>query len=173
VEYGATFAAARRRYRGYVHACVTEDDKPLLEAMRASRYAIGEASFVEETEQRLGELRTGRVQDKDLALPIVTVAFETVDHCVAERYGIDPEQLKLHGRRAGMAKAVAVELSCILTGESARTVGLHYGGISCSAVGNIRRTVREGQLDIRSDLDPLLSRIRTTHVKNTAKGAKV
>ena len=72
-----------------------------------------------------------------------------------------------------MAKAVAVELSCMLTGESARTVGLHYGGISCSAVGNIRRKVREGQLDIRSDLDPLLSRIRTTHVKNTAKGAKV
>ncbi len=168
-EYGATFAAARRRYRAYVHACVTEDDKPLLEAM----HAIGEASFVEETEQRLGELRTGRVQDKDLALPIVTVAFDTVDHCVAERYGIDPEQLKQHGRRAGMAKAVAVELSCMLTGKSARTVGLHYGGISCSAVGNIRRKVREGQIDIRSDLDPLLSRIRTTHVKNTAKGAKV
>ncbi|MDZ7620277.1 MAG: transposase [Patescibacteria group bacterium] len=172
-EYGATFGAARRRYRAYVHACVTEDDEPLLEAMRASRHAIGEASFVEETEQRLGELRTGRVQDKDLALPVVTVAFDTVDRCVAERYGIDPEQLKQHGRRVGVAKAVAVELSCMLTGENARTVGLHYGGISCSAVGNIRRKVREGQLDIRSDLDPLLSRIRTTHVRNTANGPKV
>ncbi len=86
-EYGATVAAARRRYRGYVHACVMEDDEPLLEAMRASRYAIGEAAFIDETEQRLGELRTGRVQDKDLALPVVTV-----DWCVAERYGIDPEQ---------------------------------------------------------------------------------
>ena len=54
----ATFAAARRRYRAYVHACVTEDDKPLLEAMRASRHAIGEASFIGETEQRLGKLQT-------------------------------------------------------------------------------------------------------------------
>jgi chromosomal replication initiation ATPase DnaA len=97
----------------------------------------------------------------------VPIAFDTVDRCVAERYEIVPEQLKLHGRRVGMAKAVAVELSCMLTGESARTVGLHYGGISCSAVGNIRRKVREGQLDIRSDLDLLLSRIRTAHVKNS------
>jgi hypothetical protein len=53
------------------------------------------------------------------------------------------------------------------------TVGLHYGGISCSAVGNIRGKVREGQLDIRSDLDPLASRIRTTHVGNTANAPKV
>ncbi len=65
--------------------------------MRASRYAIGEASFVEETEQRLGELRTGRVQDKDLALPIVTVAFDTVDHCVAERYGRVKDTMKEPG----------------------------------------------------------------------------
>ncbi len=28
-----------------------------------------------------------------------------------------------------MDKSVAVKFSCILTGESARTVGLHYGGI--------------------------------------------
>ncbi len=60
-EYGATLAAARRRYRAYVHACVTEDDEPLLKAMRTSRHAIGEAGFIEESEQRLGELRTGRV----------------------------------------------------------------------------------------------------------------
>ena len=43
--------------------------------------------------------------------------------------------------------------------------GLHYGGISCSAVGSIRRKVREGQLGIGSDLDPLASRIRTTHIE--------
>jgi putative transposase len=172
-EYGATLATARRRYRAYVHACVMEDDQSLLEAMQVSRYAIGEATFIDDTEQRLGELRTGRVQDKDLALPVVTVAFDTIDRCVAERYGIDPKQLKQHGRRAGIAKAVAVELSCMLTGESSRTVGLHYGGISCSAVGNIRRKVREGRFDIQSDLDHLLLRIRTAHVESTANEIKV
>ncbi|TVS15329.1 MAG: hypothetical protein EA424_16395 [Planctomycetaceae bacterium] len=119
-------------YRGYVHACVMEDDEPLLEAMRASRYAIGEAGFIEDTEQRLGELRTGRVQDD-----------------------------------------LAVELSCMRTGESGRTVGLHYGGISTSAVANIRRTVREAHFDIRSDLDHLLSHIRTAHIESIANGQKV
>ena len=71
------------------------------------------------------------------------------------------------------AKAVAVELSCMPTGERARTVGLHYGGISSSAVGNIRRKVREDQFDIRSDLDHLLARIRTAHAESNATEPKV
>ena len=52
----------------------------------------------------------------------------------------------------------------MLTGEGARTVGLHYGGIRSSAVGNMCRNVCEAQIDIRSDLDHLLSRIRTACV---------
>jgi hypothetical protein len=106
-------------------------------------------------------------------LPVVTVAFDAVVRCVAGRYGADLGQLKQHGRRAGMAKAVVVELSSMLTGESTRTLGLHYGGIRCLAVGNIRRKVREGQFDIPSHLDPLLSRIRTAHVESTANEPKV
>jgi len=159
-EYGSTLAMARRRYRGYVHACVMDDDQPLLDAMRASRYAVGENRFIRETEQRLGQLRTGSVQDRDLALPTVTVDIDTVDACVARHYAIDPAELKQHGHRAGAAKAVAVELACRLTGESGRAVGMHYGGISSSAVGNIRRKVRDGQIDIDRQLDSLLSKIR-------------
>ncbi|MDY0166497.1 MAG: hypothetical protein RBS80_08130 [Thermoguttaceae bacterium] len=52
-------------------------------------------------------------------------------------------------------------------------MALHYGGISPSAVGNIRRKVREGQFDIRSDLDHLLPRIRTAHAESTATARKV
>ena len=38
------------RYRAYVHACVMEDDRPLLEAMRSSRYVIGSRQYVAEIE---------------------------------------------------------------------------------------------------------------------------
>ena len=68
---------------------------------------------------------------------------------------------------------VRLALYTLVTSESARTLGLHYGGISSSAVGSIRRKVREGQLDIRSDLDHLVSRIRTAHAESTATGRKV
>jgi len=154
-EYGSTPAAARRRYRAYVHAAVLKDDQPILEAMQASRYAIGDDTFIDQTRQRLAKLRTGRTQDQDLALPTATVAIDAVDARVAKHYGIDAADLKEHGHRAGVAKAVAVELACRLTGNCGRAVGMHYGGISASAVGNIRRKVRQGELDIQAELDQL------------------
>ena len=62
-------AAARRNYRAYTHAYVLDDDGPLLEAMQASRYAIGGPEFIERTERQLEGRRSGRAQDADLALP--------------------------------------------------------------------------------------------------------
>ena len=160
-EYGSTPAAARQRYRAYTHACVMQDDKPILDAMRASRYAIGDDTFIHQTEKRLGKRRTGRVQDKDLALPaVVTVPIDTVDAYVAGHYRSDAAVLTEHGRRAGPAKAVAVELACRLTGLSGRDVGIHYGGISASGVSNIRRRVRERQDSILPVVDRLLATIR-------------
>ena len=137
-----------------------ETDQPILDAMRASRYAIGDDPFIGQTEKRLGERRTGRVQDKDLALPAVTVDIDTVDAYVARHYRIDAADLKEHGHRAGPAKAVAVALACRLTGLSGRAVGQHYGGISASAVSNIRRRVHETQTDILPVVDRLLATIR-------------
>ncbi|NLY01700.1 MAG: hypothetical protein GXY83_36915 [Rhodopirellula sp.] len=46
-EYGQDLPAARRHYRAYVQACLLEDDRPLLEAMAASRCAIGGTTFIE------------------------------------------------------------------------------------------------------------------------------
>ena len=132
----------------------------MLDAMHASRYAIGEDSFVEKTEQRLGTLRTGSVQDQHLALPAVTVDSQTVDACVARHFAVEAADLNRHGHRAGPAKVVAVELACRLTGKSGRAVGMHYGGITGAAVANIRRRVREGQIAIPPEVDRLMSRIR-------------
>ena len=82
-EYGNDFSAARRHYRAYVQACLLEDDGPLLEAMAASRYAIGGSAFIERTEERIEERRSGRVQDRDLDLPRWTVSLEEIDAAVA------------------------------------------------------------------------------------------
>lgn len=158
-QYGSTLAAARRHYRGYVRACVMKDDQPMLDAMRANRYAIGDDSFTEEAERRLQKRRTGRVQDRDLALPVATVDIDTVDEYVARHYRIDAADLSEHGQRVGVAKSVAVELACRLTGLSGRAVGLHYGGISGSAVSNLHRRLRQGKNGLLPVVDQLLATI--------------
>ena len=146
-----------------------EVDEPILDAMQASRYAIGDDSLIGEPKKRLEERRTGRVRDKDLTLPAVTVDIDTVDAYVARHYRIDAADLKEHGHCAGPAKAVAVALACRLTGLSGRAVGQHYGGISASAVSNIRRRVQQTETDILPVADRLLASIREGKSTRTTK----
>ena len=112
------------------------------------------------------EIAAGRMQvvidirDQDLILPVVHMDLDTVDACVAKHFGIETAALKQHGRRAGPAKAVAVELACRLTGQSGRALGMHYGGISGAAVGNIRRKIREGIVDVLPVVERLVLQLR-------------
>ena len=159
-EYGRDQAEARRQYRAYTHACLLEDDGPILEMMAASRYAIGDAQFVERTEKRVEGQRSGRVQDEDLALPRWTVPVDEIDAAVAKRYGTDVETLQAHGHHAGEAKVVAVELACRLTGLTQRAIGGHYGRISSSAVCAIHRKVREGDYALGPVLEALLGQLQ-------------
>ena len=57
---------------------------------------------------------------------------EEIDAAVTEHYGIDVQQLRVHGRSAGEAKVVAVELACRLAGLTGRAIGAHYGKITGS-----------------------------------------
>ncbi len=68
---------------------------------------------------------------------------------------------RIFAPRAGPTKAVVVELACRSTRLSGRAVGTHYGGISASAVSNIRRRVRQWQDGILSVIDRLAAPIRT------------
>jgi len=154
--YSADPRSAGRQYRAYAHACVLDNDRPILDALRASRYAIGDKPFVEATEKRLRARRTGRVQDGDLALPRPTIPLRRIDARVAARFGLDPVDLRQHGHHGGMAKFLAVELACRLTGLTQRAVGLHYGGIGSAAVSVIRRKIREGRYPVGTSLDELL-----------------
>ncbi len=154
-EYGRDQAEARRQYRAYTQACLVEEDGPILEAMAASRYAIGDARFVEHTEGRVEARRSGRTQDEDLDFPRWTAPPDEIDAAVAKHYGIDVEQLRLHGRSAGEAKVVAVELACRLAGLSGRAIGAHYGKISSAAVSTTHRKVRQGKYTIAPVVDSL------------------
>ena len=137
-EYGRDLTAARRHYRAYVQACLIDDDAPLLEAMAASRYAIGARAFRERTEEQIEERRSGRVQDQDLDLPRPTVSLDEIDATVARHYGVDPRLFSAHGRRVGAAKAVAVEVASQLADMSGRAIGEHYG-VGATAIGANRR----------------------------------
>ena len=119
-----------------------EDDRPLLDAMKANRYAIGGPEFIEQTERQLQGRRNGRAQDADVALPRLTVDIQQIDRLVAAQYGVEPDDLKAHGRRSVPAKAIAIELACRLTGWTQRAIGLYHGGISCAAVSVVRRKIR-------------------------------
>ena len=152
-------AAARGHYRAYVHACVMEDDRPLLEAMRSSRYAIGSQQYVAEIEQEFEKRRTGKATDRDVALPRAQVDLQRITQIVAEQYGIDPGALKQHGRRAGEAKALALELACRHTGLNQREIGRHYGNITSMAVCMARRRFREHQARDNPTLQKTLAKL--------------
>ena len=123
-------------------ACLTANDGPLLEAMAASRYAIGRPAFTEQTEGRIEQRRTNRVQDEDLDLPRWTVDLEEIDAAVARRYGVEVTVLKAHGHHAGPSKAVAVALAASLANMTCRAIAEHYG-VGSSAVSAIQRRLAD------------------------------
>ena len=157
--FATSDTAARRHYRAYVRACVMEDDRPLLEAMRASRHAVGTEQFVARIEGQLKQRRTGQPTDRDVELPREQVDPRRISQAVAKAYGIDAAILQQHGQRAGEAKAVALELACRHTGLNQRQIGRHYGNITSMAVCMARRRFREDQAQQHPALQKMLARL--------------
>ena len=116
--------------------------------MAASRYAIGDARFVEQTEGRVEARRSGRAQDEDLDFPRWTVPPDEIDAAVAKHYGIDVQQLRAHGRSAGEAKVVAMELACRLAGLTGRASAPITARLAPQR--SARRTARCGKGSTRS-----------------------
>jgi hypothetical protein len=162
-HFGSTADAGRRHYRAYVQACLTQDDRPLRDALRANRYAIGSPAHVKNVEDMLQRQRTGEPKDRDVSFPRPTVELDAIDHEVAAAFGLAPENLRKHGRRAGVAKAVAIELACRLTDLNQRQIGAHYGGITSMAVCMARRRFREdpafGHAELQGRLDQLIAKL--------------
>ena len=155
-NYGRTLEEARRRYRAYAHAMVTNDDELLREMMDRSTHALGSEEFVARVEKELSGGKTGQAKDADLRRPWRGVELAAIARVVADAYGIDAGQLRTHGRSVGEAKAVAVELAARWCEMTHRDIGAHYGGISGQAVYMIRQRLKENRVINWSALEKAL-----------------
>jgi len=111
--------------------------------MRASRHAVGSSQYVARIKESLRAQRTGGPRDRDVDLPRPRVGLPSISQAVAAEFGIAAEHLTQHGHRAGLPKAVALELACRLTDLNQREIGQHYGGITSMAVCMARRRLQE------------------------------
>jgi hypothetical protein len=136
-----------------------EDDDVLLPAMKASRYAIGDERFRAETEDGLLGVRLHQADEGDIVWPEAgTVPLESVISVVAELFGVQEADLRFHGRRLGMIKAVAIDLCCRHSGATQREVARAFGYRDASSVGKRRRALA-GHLATDPTLRRQVSRI--------------
>jgi len=139
-----SMAGRQQAYRTYVESFVNDDDDALKDAMTASRYAIGEEEFRTKVDEELQEARLRKGIYGDIVWPEGRqIAVEEIVDRVAAEFRIEPDELRTHGRRAGVAKKVALELSCQLSGMSQRGVGEHFGYKGNGAVGKQRARIRD------------------------------
>ena len=143
-EFGSGLDEARRRYRGYVLACLEKDDEELKRCLGQSGYGIGDEEYVKRLEREMREGRSGEERDRDVAYPLERIGAERIEAVVAREYGVPVERLRAGGRERGMSKAktVVMELACRLSGWTQREIGRRYGGVSSQAVTMARKRVK-------------------------------
>ncbi len=142
---GRTGNEGRRLYRAYTEAMLMRSDEELGAALAANRYAIGDSEFIALTEAELSGWRKTLSRSKDMDLPRRAVRFERIDAEVTRRFKLSVSDLKRHGSRAGLGKAVAMELAARLSGQTQREIGAHYGGVSGQAIAMTRKKLRSGR----------------------------
>jgi len=139
-----TLRGNRAAYRAYVESMVQERDPVLQEAMDASRYTVGDEAFRVQTEEELRRVRVDKGIYGDILWPTAEErGIKEVTGFVAEAFGVQVDELRRHGRQAGLAKKVALELCCEFCGQSQREVGQYFGYIGNGSVGKQRAVLRE------------------------------
>jgi REP element-mobilizing transposase RayT len=140
---GRTTAGGNQRaYRRYVNGFVVDEDDILTETMKASRYAIGDERFRERTEEGVLGVRLHKADDGDIVWPGANgVAVEYVLAVVAAHFKVSEDDLRFHGRRLGMIKAVAIELCCRFSGQTQREIARLFGYRDSSSVGKRRQAL--------------------------------
>jgi len=155
-----TLRGNRHAYEAYAAAMVATDDEWMQEAMSRSRYAMGDEKFVEDVESELREMRLNRSCYGDVDLPEgPSLGFGQIERVVAADFSIEPGVLHSHGREAGDAKAVAIELCCAFSGQSQRAIASHFGYKTDAGVSRQRRVLRE-RLKSDRELKSALSRLK-------------
>jgi REP element-mobilizing transposase RayT len=139
----------RTAYRGYVEGAVGKEDKGFLEALQASRYAIGDEKYREQTAEELRGLRMSKYV-RDIVWPEVEgIEPAAVEQAVAAAFDVSVGDLHAHGQRAGLAKAVAVTLACELGMKPQRAIARHFGYGDESSVGKQRARLRTAMTEDR------------------------
>ena len=156
-----TLRGNQAAYRKYVEGLIEKEDDLLRAARDKSHYATGDERFVGETEDELKQARLSKGVGGDIVWPPGRrVAREVIEAAVEREFGVRAEALRTHGRRAGVAKAVALELCCRLTGETQRAIARHFGYGSESAVGKQRKRLAAlcgRQTDLEQRVQTLIS----------------
>lgn len=161
---GRDAGAQCTRYRRYVERLVDQDDPLLREALRASAYAVGSEDFVRAVERDLRCARDKAQVRHDVAWPVESgVPLDAVDEAVCRILGGSAEGLRERGRQSGLARSVAIEVACRISGASQRAVGRHYGGISGTAVTRHRlklAALRRKDPSVAKLIDSVLASVR-------------
>lgn len=156
----------RAAYRRYLGGMIARDDEEFKESLQASRYAIGDERFIEETEGDLKAIHLAKsCGGGDVYAPRERIAeIVDIEKEVAKEFSVRPCILHEHGHKAAMAKNAAVYLSCQLTGKSQRFVAEHYGYSSDSSVVKLRQRFKK-QLADDERLAKRIARLRSRVLK--------
>jgi len=139
----ATVAGNRSAYRAYVESMVDGEDPVLKEAMETSRYTVGDETFRAGIEEELRQVRVDKGVYGDIVWPRARErSVEEVTDLVAGAFDVTAEELRTHGRHAGLPKKVALELCCAFCGQSQREIGRHFGYTGNGSVGKQRIALR-------------------------------
>lgn len=139
-----TMRGNRAAYRQYVERMVGKEDEVLKQTLTASSYAIGDEEFREEVMEDLKEARLQKADCGDIRWPVgERRGVEDVEVVVMKEFGVNMEEFRQHGRAAGVAKKVVLELCSRYCGVSQREIGRHFGYTGNGAVGKQRRKLKE------------------------------
>ncbi|MEI8241710.1 MAG: transposase [bacterium] len=118
----------RKAYRKHAEQMACVDDEKYLKAANANGYAIGDQDYMDEVAAELKANKRRCAAAGDIAWPQDRrPELAAVEHAVLEACGLQRDALHCHGRHAGIAKAMAIELCCRLSGKSQRAVGEYFG----------------------------------------------
>ncbi len=120
-----------------------KDDEVFLAEAGKSRYVIGDEKARERAEAELNDKWIERAVKGDIEWPEdrrPDVAM--VEEAGKAVLGVTGEDLRFHGHRLGVVKAVALELCCRLSGATQRAVSQRFGYRHESAGGRARRVAQ-------------------------------
>ena len=134
----------RTEYKRYIESCISQTDEEFRASLIISRYAVGDAEFVEEVESGLRDVREDKGVYGDIKWPEgKNLCPDEIAIEVAAEFKLDKDLLLTRCRVARNAKKVALELSCRYSNQSQRKVGEYFGYKGNGSVLKQRQRLQE------------------------------